>query len=87
MINWLLLFIPLAIGLEHLVPERHLPVFVTSSLAILPLAAGWVRATEHLAERMGARPASSRRQGIQAALCSAVLHLGRGHRWQFLPLH
>ena len=34
-------------------PERHLLVFVTSSLAILPLA-GWMgRATEQLAERMG----------------------------------
>ena len=44
--NWLLLFIPLAIGLEILAPERHLLVFVMSSLAILPLA-GWMgRATE-----------------------------------------
>ena len=53
MMNWLLLFVPLAIGLEILAPERHLLVFVTSSLAILPLA-GWMgRATEQLAERMG----------------------------------
>jgi Ca2+:H+ antiporter len=51
--NWLLLFIPVAIGLEFLAPERHLLVFATSSLAILPLA-GWMgRATEQLAERMG----------------------------------
>jgi len=51
--NWLLLFVPIAIGLEVLAPERHLLVFVTSSLAILPLA-GWMgRATEQLAERMG----------------------------------
>jgi Ca2+:H+ antiporter len=36
-----------------LAPDRHLLVFVTSSLAILPLA-GWMgRATEQLAERMG----------------------------------
>ena len=44
--NWLLLFFPIAIGLEVLPPERHLLVFITSSLAILPLA-GWMgRATE-----------------------------------------
>lgn len=51
--NWLLLFVPVAIGLEFLAPEQHLLVFATSSLAILPLA-GWMgRATEQLAERMG----------------------------------
>jgi hypothetical protein len=49
--NWLLLFVPVAVGLEFLAPERHLLVFVASSLAILPLA-GWMgRATEQLAER------------------------------------
>src|SRR4051794_16731167 len=53
MINWLLLFVPFAVGLEHFAPERHLPIFVTSGLAILPLAAWMGRATEHLAERMG----------------------------------
>src|SRR5215467_14251002 len=53
MINWLLLFVPLTIVLEHVMPEHHLLVFVASGLAILPLA-GWMgRATEHLAERMG----------------------------------
>ena len=53
MLNWLLLLVPVAIGVEALVPERHLLVFATSALAILPLA-GWMgRATEQLAERMG----------------------------------
>ena len=53
MMNWLLLFVPAAIGLEFFAPERHLVVFVTASLAILPLA-GWMgRATEQLAERVG----------------------------------
>jgi Ca2+:H+ antiporter len=52
-LNWLLLFVPLAIALELLAPERHLLIFFASSLAILPLA-GWMgRATEQLAERMG----------------------------------
>jgi Ca2+:H+ antiporter len=51
--NWLLLFVPVAIGVEVFAPEWHLVVFVTSSLAILPLA-GWMgRATEQLAERLG----------------------------------
>jgi Ca2+:H+ antiporter len=51
--NWLLLFFPIAVGLEILAPERYLLVFITSSLAILPLA-GWMgRATEQLAERLG----------------------------------
>ncbi len=53
MINWLLLFVPVAIALEHVAPERYLLIFVASSLAILPLAAWMGRATEHLAERMG----------------------------------
>jgi Ca2+:H+ antiporter len=51
--NWLLFFVPIAIGLKSLAPERYLLIFITSSLAILPLA-GWMgRATEQLAERMG----------------------------------
>jgi len=51
--NWLLLFVPVAIGLEFLAPDRHLLILVTSSLALLPLAAwlGW--ATEQLAARIG----------------------------------
>jgi Ca2+:H+ antiporter len=53
MMSWLLLFVPVAIGLEHIAPERHLLVFLASALAILPLA-GWMgRATEQLAERTG----------------------------------
>jgi Ca2+:H+ antiporter len=52
-LNWLLLFCPLAIGLEVLTHDRYLVIFVASSLAILPLA-GWMGwATEQLAERMG----------------------------------
>jgi Ca2+:H+ antiporter len=51
--NWLLRFVPIAIGLELLAPDRHLLIFVTSSLALLPLAMWLGRATEQLAERMG----------------------------------
>ncbi len=51
--NWFLLFIPVAIGLENLAPQRHLLIFIASSLALLPLAMWLGRATEQLAERMG----------------------------------
>lgn len=51
--NRLLVCVPVAIGLEYLAPDRHLLIFATSCLAILPLA-GWMgHATEQLAERMG----------------------------------
>jgi Ca2+:H+ antiporter len=56
MMKWLLLFVPLAIGLEHFAPQHHLLIFVVSGIAILPLA-GWMgRATEHLAEHLGEGP-------------------------------
>jgi Ca2+:H+ antiporter len=51
--NWLLLFVPVAVGLEFLAADQHLLIFVASSLAILPLAAAMGRATEGLAEHMG----------------------------------
>jgi Ca2+:H+ antiporter len=53
LINWLLLFIPIVIGMEAVAPDRHLLVFLTSSVAILPLAAWMGRATEQIADRMG----------------------------------
>jgi Ca2+:H+ antiporter len=51
--NWLLVFVPMTVALEFLVPDRHLLVFVASALAILPLAAAMGRATETLADRLG----------------------------------
>jgi Ca2+:H+ antiporter len=52
-LGWLLLFVPITIGLELLTPERHLLIFASSGLAIVPLA-GWMgRATEQLATRLG----------------------------------
>ncbi len=51
--NWLLVFVPVAVALEHLAPEKSLWIFVSAALAIIPLA-GWLgRATEQLAERTG----------------------------------
>jgi Ca2+:H+ antiporter len=50
---YLLIFVPVAIAVEHLAPGQHLLIFAASALAILPLA-GWMgRATEQLAERTG----------------------------------
>ena len=52
-LNGLIVFVPIAIALEYLAPQRHLLVFLAAALAILPLA-GWLsRATEQLAERTG----------------------------------
>ena len=52
-INWLLVFVPVAIVLEHVAPQRALWIFAASALAIMPLA-GWMgKATEQLAERTG----------------------------------
>jgi Ca2+:H+ antiporter len=53
MLYWPLVFVPIVIALEHVAPTRHLAIFVTAAIAILPLA-GWMgRATEQLAERAG----------------------------------
>jgi Ca2+:H+ antiporter len=51
--RWLLAGVPVALAVGYLAPERHVLVFVTSALAILPLAATMGRATEVLAERLG----------------------------------
>ena len=53
MFNWLLIFVPITIAIEHFAPHQHLFVFLSAAVAILPLA-GWMsRATEHLAEQTG----------------------------------
>jgi len=52
LLNWLLIFVPIAAVLE-LMHASPLAIFITSALAIIPLA-GWMgRATEHLAEKLG----------------------------------
>lgn len=53
MLNWLLIFIPIAVGLEFLKPEAHALIFLTACLAILPLAGFLGRATEELAHHTG----------------------------------
>ncbi len=52
-LNVLLIFVPIAIVLEYVVHARAEWIFVTSCLAIIPLAGLMGKATEHLAERVG----------------------------------
>ena len=53
MLNWLLIFVPITIGLEFLMPESHTLIFLASCLAVIPLA-GWLgHATEELARYTG----------------------------------
>ncbi|MEZ4415973.1 MAG: calcium/proton exchanger [Gemmatimonadota bacterium] len=53
-LSLLLLFVPIGLWLEHGAHAAAPWVFLASALAIVPLA-GWMgRATEHLAERLGA---------------------------------
>jgi Ca2+:H+ antiporter len=53
LLNWLLVFFPVVIGLHYLRPDDHVLIFGMACLAILPLA-GWMgHATEHLAARTG----------------------------------
>jgi Ca2+:H+ antiporter len=52
-INWLLIFVPVSVALDHV---RGIPtaiIFFSSALAIIPIAAMIVRATEQLATRTG----------------------------------
>jgi Ca2+:H+ antiporter len=54
--HWTLLLLtggPAAVALEFLAPERHMAIFFTSVVAIVPLAAYIGRATEDLAGRLG----------------------------------
>jgi Ca2+:H+ antiporter len=53
MLNWFLIFVPVAVVLEFLRPEAHTLIFVAACLAVIPLA-GWLgRATEQLAHHTG----------------------------------
>jgi len=51
--NWLLLFIPITVGLEHLAHVSAPVLFFMAALAIVPIAAQIVSATEQLATRTG----------------------------------
>lgn len=52
-LNWLLVFFPIALLLEHVFHASPVAIFITSALAILPLAGLMGHATEQLADRLG----------------------------------
>jgi Ca2+:H+ antiporter len=52
-INWLLAFVPITVGLENVGRVSAPVIFFSAALAIIPIAALIVRATEQLATRTG----------------------------------
>jgi Ca2+:H+ antiporter len=50
---WLLIFMPVALVLEHVMHASAVAIFITSALAIIPLAGLMGRATEQIADRVG----------------------------------
>ena len=52
-LDWLLVFLPVAVWAEHAQPDSHRLIFVSACLAIVPLAGRLGLATEHLAARAG----------------------------------
>src|SRR5829696_4250714 len=51
--NWLLVFIPITVGLEHLAHVSGPVLFFLAALAIVPIAAQIAGATEQLSHRTG----------------------------------
>jgi Ca2+:H+ antiporter len=51
--NWLLIFIPLTVALEHIGHVSAPVLFFMAAVAIIPIAALIVRATEQIATRTG----------------------------------
>lgn len=79
-LDWLMIFVPVAVALEFLHAEWHVAIFVTSCLAIVPVA-GWLgRATEHLAEKTneGVGGLLNATFGNAAELIIALSALSRG---------
>ncbi len=80
MLNWLLIFVPVTIGLEFFLPGQHTLIFVTACLAVIPLA-GWLgHATEELARYTGegAGGLLNATFGNAAELIIAVMAIRRG---------
>src|ERR1044071_8641955 len=51
--NWLFIFVPLAVVLEHIAPSAHTWIFFTACLAIIPIAHLIVESTEHISVYTG----------------------------------
>src|SRR5215216_5292134 len=80
MLNLLLVFVPIAIALEFLMPTSHTLIFVAACLAIIPLA-GWLgRATEELSRHTGEGVGGllNATFGNAAELIIAIMALQRG---------
>jgi len=80
MLNWLLIFVPVAVLLEFLAPTAQTWIFITSCLAIVPLA-GWLgHATEQLAHHTGAGVGAllNATFGNAAELIIAIMALQKG---------
>jgi Ca2+:H+ antiporter len=80
MLNWLLIFVPVTIGLELLLSGQHTLIFLTACLAVIPLA-GWLgHATEELARYTGegAGGLLNATFGNAAELIIAVMAIRRG---------
>jgi Ca2+:H+ antiporter len=52
-LNWLLVFIPVTLFLEHALPDKPALVFLCAALAIVPIASLIVQSTEQIALRTG----------------------------------
>jgi Ca2+:H+ antiporter len=52
-INWLLIFIPITVALEHLTPKAHTWIFFSACVAIVPIARLIVLSTEQISTRTG----------------------------------
>ncbi|HWR88736.1 MAG TPA: calcium/proton exchanger [Dissulfurispiraceae bacterium] len=52
-LNWLLVFIPVTLFMEHAMPDKPVLVFLCAALAIVPIASLIVQATEQIALRTG----------------------------------
>lgn len=52
-LNWMFIFLPIALYFEHFQSHRHTLIFLLSSISIVPLAAFLSKATEQVADRTG----------------------------------
>ncbi len=81
LLNVLLVFVPVSIALEYALHAAPIWIFVSSALAIIPLAGLMGKATEHLADRVGAGIGGllNATFGNAAELIIAIIALRAGH--------
>ena len=53
MVNWLLIFVPITLGLEFFIHPSDTVLFISAGLAVIPIAANMGAATENLATKTG----------------------------------